>query len=68
MTEIFRHCLYALFNTLVLAVPEMEQLPESGTFTECKMVFDTRFSCHPSLCKNLGDVKLLGVPKMGQML
>jgi len=52
---------------MVLAVPKMGRLSGSGTLPECKMVLVTR--CFAILVgKKLSVVKLLGPPKMGQML
>jgi len=56
-----------LFNKLVLAVPKMGQLPESGTLPEYKMVLVTRLFAILLHVKKLGVVKLLDAPKMGQM-
>jgi len=42
-TEVFRCYSYVLFNNLVLTVPKMGQMSESGTFSDCKMVLVTRF-------------------------
>ena len=59
---------YVLFNNLVHTVPKMGQLSECGTLPECKMVLVTRyFDILVNVKKKLSFVKLLGVPKMGQM-
>ena len=59
---------YVLFNNWVLPIPKIGQLSESGTLPEWKMVLVTRyFAILVYVKKKLGVVKLLSVPKMGQM-
>ena len=56
---------YVLCNNLVLAVPKMGQLSESGTLPDCKMVLVTRYFAILVRAKKI--LVLLRVPKMGQM-
>jgi len=48
----FQGCYHYVFlNNLVLAIPKMEQIPQSGTFSVCKMVLFcvVFFSFHPCI-------------------
>jgi len=67
----FQSCYrYVLFSNLVLAVPKMGQMSKSGTFPKCEMVLvwgGGIFAILVYAKKNLGVVKLLSAPKMGQM-
>jgi len=69
----FSEVLSLRLNNFVLAVPKMGHMSKSGAFPKCKVVlvslFYFSFFLQSLLLqkKNLGAVKLLGVPKMEQM-
>ena len=70
----FQRCYrYDLLNYLVLAFSKMEHMSKSGSFPKCKVGLVLLFFIIIFLLslysqkKNLGVVKVLSVPKMGQI-